>query len=290
MKINGAAGTNVKLKRPCYRAWWVLDARIPLAIRRLRTPLNYAMSVALFFACSAMVSAAIPEIQQRVPAVGCPANDQMGRAKLQTGESMPAPVPQGMTEQLAYYRAEGSPGVYAPRGWSCRAWYGSNGSVLVVTPKRIEPPYFPLPVITGPAVMIQSSDGGASGRFHVAIVAAQLFPLVAEEFITRVRQEHLISDSSFDVEPYPDDQLRYLTDRFAEYTTPANRSGLGTAGMFETSNLPVRGLTILNLEAEENGLTEVRIRLPAGLNSVAEAIVQLETACLQLQRGCRGLQ
>src|ERR1019366_5040228 len=207
-----------------------------------------------------------------------------------TGSPMPARVPQGMTEQLAYYRAEGSPGVYAPRGWSCRAWYGSNGSVLVVTPKRIEPPYFPLPVITGPAVMIQSSDGGASGRFHVAIVAAQLFPLVAEEFITRVRQEHLISDSSFDVEPYPDDQLRYLTDRFAEYTTPANRSGLGTAGMLETSNLPVRGLTILNLEAEANGLTEVRVRLPAGLNSVAEAIVQLETACLQLQRGCRGLQ
>ena len=98
------------------------------------------------------------------------------------------------------------------------------------------------------------------------------------------------SPSSFDVEPYPDDQLRYLTDRFVEYTTPANRTGLGTDGLFDMSNLPVRGLTILNLEAEANGLTEVRVRLPAGLNSVAETIVQLETACLQLQRGCRGLQ
>src|ERR1039457_2477853 len=112
MKINGAAGTNLKLKRPCYRAWWVLDARIPLAIRRLRTPLNYAMGVVLLFAWFGLVSAAIPAPQQRVPAVGCPANDQIKRTKLQTTQPRPAPVPQGMTEQLAYYRAEGSPGVY----------------------------------------------------------------------------------------------------------------------------------------------------------------------------------
>lgn len=249
-----------------------------------------SVSFALWFSCCAMASAAIPEIQQPVPAVGCPANDQMGPARLQTGQSIPVPLDQRMAEQIAYYRAEHSPGVYAPKGWSCRAWYGSNGSVLVVTPKRIEPPYFPLPKITGPAVMIETSDAGTAGRFHVAIVAAQLFPLVGSEFITRVRQEHLIADSSFDVEPYPDDQLRYLSDRLVEYTTPANRTGLGTDSLFEMSNLPVRGLTILNPEAEVNALTEVRVRLPAGLNSVAEAIVQLETTCVQLQRGCRGLQ
>jgi hypothetical protein len=290
MKINGAAGPDPQLKRRCHRALWVLDARNSAAIRRLRTPMHFAMSAALFLACSAMASAAIPQIQQRVGAVGCPANDQMGPARLQAGESMPAPVEQRMAEQIAYFKAEGSPGVYAPKGWSCRAWYGSNGSVLVVTPKRIEPPYFPLPMITGPAVMIETWDGGTSGRFHVAIVAAQLFPLLGSEFITRVRQEHLIADSSFDAEPYPDDQLRYLSDRLVEYTTPPNRTGLGTDGLFEMSNLPVRGLTILNLEAEVNSLTEVRVKMPAGLNSVAQAIVQLETACLQLQQGCRGLQ
>jgi hypothetical protein len=261
-----------------------------MVLARPVTHTHFGMSFALWLSCSALGSAAIPEIQQRVAAVGCPANDQMGPARLQTGESMPAPVEQRMAEQIAYYKAEHSPGVYAPKGWSCRAWYGSNGSVLVVTPKRIEPPYFPLPKITAPAVMIESSDGGTSGRFHVAIVAARLFPLVASEFITRVRQEHLISDSLFDAEPYPDDQLRYLSDRLVEYTTPPNRTGLGTDGMFEMSNLPVRGLTILNLDVEVNSLTEVRVRVAADLNSVAEAIVQLETACVQLQRGCRGLQ
>jgi hypothetical protein len=145
-------------------------------------------------------------------------------------------------------------------------------------------------MITGAAVTIDTSDAGTSGRFHVAIVAAQLFPLVGSEFITRVREEHLISDSSFDVKPYADDQLRYLSDRFVEYTTPPNRTGLGTDGLLELSDLPVRGLTLLNLATEVNTLTEVRVRLPAGPNSVADSIVQLETACVQLPRGCRGLQ
>jgi hypothetical protein len=248
------------------------------------------MSVVLLLACPALAAAASAEAQQRVPAVGCPANDQMGGSRLQAGASMPAPVQQQLAGQIAYYEAEHSPGVYAPRGWSCRAWIGSNGSVLVVTPRRLEPPYFPLPRITGPAVTIDSSDAGTSGRFHVAIVAAQLFPLVGSDLITRVRAEHLISDSSFDVEPYPDDQLRYLSDRFVQYATPPNRSGLGTDGLLEMSDLPIRGLTLLNLAVEVNTLTEVRVRLPLALNPVADSIVQLETACVQLPRGCRGLQ
>jgi hypothetical protein len=59
--------------------------------------------------------------------------------------------------------------------------------------------------------------------------------------------------------------------------------------MLEVSDQPVRGLTILNLESEANALTELRVRLPANLGGVAEAIVQLETICVQLPRGCRGL-
>jgi hypothetical protein len=250
---------------------------------------HIGMSFALWLSCASLGWAASPEIPPRVPAFGCPANDQSGPASLQTGETMPAPVEPRLAEQIAYYRAENSPGIFAPKGWSCRAWNGSNGSVLVVTPKRIEPPYFPLPTITGAGVMIESSDGGSSGRFHVAIVAARLFPLLGGEFITRVRQEHLISDYLFDVEPYPADRLEYLSDRFVEYTTPAHTAGLGTDGMFEVSDLPVMGLTIVNLAADVNTLTEVRVRLPVGLNAVAQAIVQLETVCVQLPRGCLGL-
>jgi hypothetical protein len=45
----------------------------------------------------------------------------------------------------------------------------------------------------------------------------------------------------------------------------------------------------VNLAADVNTLTEVRVRLPPGLNAVAQAIVQLETVCVQLPRGCLGL-
>jgi hypothetical protein len=275
------------LARKCESALRVL--RRWLTIRHMRTPVQFAISAALPLACCAIAAAAVPETQPRVITVDCPANDQTGSARLQAGETMSAPVAPALAGQIAYYRAEHSPGVYAPRGWSCRAWDGSNGSTLVVTPKRMEPPYFPLPMITGPAVMIETSDAASSGRFHVAIVAAQLFPLVGSAFVTRVRQEHLISDSSFDVESYPDDRLIYLSDRLVQFTTPPNRAGLGTAGMFEVSDLPVRGLSIFNLESEANALIEVRVRLPAGLNAVAEAVVQLETTCVQLPRGCRGI-
>jgi hypothetical protein len=253
----------------------------------MRAPIHLSLSVVLYLACPALAAASDAELQQRVAAVACPTSDQTGAARLQAGASMPAPVQQRLAEQIAYYQAEHSPGVYAPRGWSCRAWNGSNGSVLVVTPKRLEPPYFPLPMITGAAVTIDTSDAGTSGRFHVGIVAAQLFPLVGSDLITRVREEHLISDSSFDRQPRPDDQLRYLSDRFVEYTTPANHTGLGTDGLLEMSDLPVRGLTLLNLAADVNTLIEVRVRLPAALNPVANAIVQLETACMQLAHGCR---
>jgi hypothetical protein len=249
----------------------------------------FALSLALMLAYSAG-SAETAEIQQRISAVHCPASDQTAPVNTQTGESLLATVERTAAEQLAYYKAENSPGVYAPKGWSCLAWNGLNGSILLVTPKRMTPPYFPLPVVTGPAVMIQSSDAGSSGRFHVAIVAAQLFPLTGNELITRVRQEHLISDSSFDAASYPDDQLRYLSDRFVEYTTPPNRTGLGTDSMFEASNLPIRGLTILHLEADQESTIELRVRLPPGLSTVSDAIMQLEAACVQLPRGCRGLQ
>lgn len=266
-----------------------------------RRPMHFAVSVGLLLACCPIGWAANPAVGLQVGVVSCPVNDPSGASRRQPGQLMSAPVQQDAAEQIAYYQAEHSPGVFAPKGWSCRAWYGSSGSVLVVTPKRIQPPYFPLPMITGPAVTVETSDGSGSGRFHVAIVAAQLFPEFGSEFITQVRQEHLLPDSTLDAHPYPDDQLSYLSDRFVEYTTPANHTGLGTDGLLQPSDLPISGLSILTpetpvtqeapatQEAPVDSLTEVRVRLSAGLNAVSAAIMQLETACVQLQRGCRGL-
>jgi hypothetical protein len=229
----------------------------------------------LLFSCVRTAGAA-PDASV-VPSVSCS----------QEGEAGPVrSADQRAVAQIAYYSAPDIPGVYAPKGWSCMAWNGSYGRILLVTPKRVEPPYFPLPIVTGPAVMIQFTPGESFGRFHVAVVAAQLFPLVGSEFIKAVRQERLISDSSFDAQRYPDDWIQYLSDRFLQYTTPANRVGLGTQGLLETSDLPVRGLAILNMQTDVILLTEVRVRLPPALSSVQETIMQLETACVQHRGGC----
>lgn len=216
-------------------------------------------------------------------------NGEADQSRMRLPESIAAPGETALSGELAYFRPEHGAGVFGPKGWSCRAWSGSSGNLLLVTPKPLPPPYFPLPSITGPAVMLQTTDGSDVGRFHLALVAERLFPLLGHELIDRVREEHLISDSSFDTEPYPDDRLDYLSDRLAEYVTPANRTGLGTNSLFEASDLPIQGLTMLNPDVVADALTEFRIRLPPPLSAAENAVIELETRCLQLRQGCRGL-
>jgi hypothetical protein len=259
-------------------------------IRASRTSLPVCLGLAWSMAASGTVWAAAAPSQARAPTINCVGNDQVDSSQAQKGASVPIPVEQSIADQMAYYKAEHGTGIFAPRGWYCRAWNGSNGSFLAVTPKPIPPPYFPLPSIGGPAVTIATWDGESSGRVRVAVVASQLFSVVGSEFVARVRQEHLISDSAFDPESFPDDQLQYLSDRFVEYTTPANRAGIGTDGMLDMSNLPIRGLTILNLVEDANSLIEVRVRLPPNLSSLTEPILTVETSCVQLPKGCRSLQ
>jgi len=261
---------------------------LPIAMTCPLTTRTLAAVASVLLLWFAAPGAAEPDANApTVPLVGCRADGEMGPTKSGPVQPLAVTPDPRAAALIAYYRAAHGPGVYAPKGWYCLTWEGSNGTILVVTPRRIPPPYFPLPVITGPAVTMQSSDAGSSGRFHVAVMAAQVFPVVGAEFIARIRDEHLIADSSFETESYPDDQLQYLSDRLVEFFTPPNHTGLGTEGLFEMSDLPTRGLIILNLQDEVNSLIELRVRLPPGLNSVAAAIIQLETICLQLRGRCR---
>jgi hypothetical protein len=150
------------------------------------------------------------------------------------------------------------------------------GPARLPTRQATAPPYHPIPTMTGPTVVIQPSAGACSGRFHVAIVVARVFPVVGAEFIALGRQEQVIPDMSLAAESYPDGRLPYLSDRMVQFTTPAN--------------LPVRELILLNPQDELNTLTEVRVRLPPALNPDAVALMQLETTCVQRRDGCQGLQ
>lgn len=231
-------------------------------------------------------AATMPVDDTRVQLITCPTSEDSQAVRL--AESFAAPGQERLAPQMNYYRA-GPIGVFAPKGWSCHAWLGSGGNLLLVTPRPLPPPFYPLPSVNGPAVLMQVTDNSASGRFHVAITAARLFPLLGQDLVAKVRSEHLISDSSFDVQPYPDDRMQYLSDRLIAYTTPARRSGLGTDSLLETDELPIRGVTSFSSSGELRILSELRVRLPESQRPVGDAVLDLEIRCFQLQQGCRAL-
>lgn len=231
------------------------------------------------------VSAADPAAAGTVPLVNCALNEMPGGAVV-TPQSVTVDLDADLASTLAYYGTPQGPRVFGPRGWSCHAWEGSGGRIVLISPRRLDPPYVPPPTLDGPAVLLQTTDRTESGRFHVAIVAAQLFPVVAAEFIDSIRQEKLISDDAFAAQSFPDDRLRYLSDQFVLYTTPANRTGLGTESLLEVADLPISGLTQLRLSSEGDALTEIRVRLPRGLAAADAAIIDLETRCVQQPKPC----
>jgi hypothetical protein len=245
-------------------------------------------SLAQLLACCVPL-AALAAGNPRVPEILCPTTAEAESAQSRLPESMAAPVSAELAAQLVYYRPGHGTGVFGPKSWFCRAWSGSSGDMILVTPKPVPPPFVPLPEVTGPAVLLQITDGTDVGRFHLALVAKRLFPLLGQDIIDQVREEHLIPDTEFKEEPYPDDRLQYLSDRLLEYTTPAHASGLGTDSLFQASELPIAGVTMLKPENLPAALIELRLRLPASLQAVGDAILDLETRCLQLRQGCRGL-
>jgi hypothetical protein len=74
----------------------------------------------------------------QVPFVGCEADGQVGAVAAPKKAEKVVKIDAGMAQRLAYYKAEYSPGVLAPRGWYCFGTYGSNGSSLFVSPQLIK--------------------------------------------------------------------------------------------------------------------------------------------------------
>ena len=232
---------------------------------------------------SSVYAANLPS--SKVPFVGCPADGQAGPLAPPKGEAISVTIAPAIARRLAYYQAGQGHGVLGPKGWHCREWYGSSGGFLAVTPQEIRPPYFPPPTISGPAIYIGSADAGTSGRFEVAITAARLFPQSTREFVERIKGEDILPAKEFDVKPFPSDRLRYLSNHVVEFTTPANKDGLGTSGMLRASRLPIRGLVALNPEAEIDSLTEIYVRLPAELSDLTQPILAWESTCLIHKQG-----
>lgn len=208
-----------------------------------------------------------------VPFVGCPSDGQQGPQPAPRSGTVPA-VPAAAAAQLAYY-ASGDLGVLAPRGWHCFGLYGSNGSILIVTPE----PHgsrdllaYPSQPLRGPAVQLTWSDGGTSGRFEVARVIALAFP-AQMAFARRVAAEGI--GDPLPSGPYPTDHMVRLRPNAVGYTTPAGREGLGTASRLAPSGRPIDGLAVLDTTGDWN-LIKIDVRLPAAQAGLATPILNAE--------------
>jgi hypothetical protein len=209
-----------------------------------------------------------------VPFVGCASDGQVGPLKAPVGKSEVVAISAAMAQRLAYYQAEDSPGVLAPRGWHCFSTYGSNGASLFVSPDPIDSKTVLLSSewkgFPGSAVQISVSDGGTSGRFEVAKVIARVFPAY-KTFAQNVIAEGIEPASDFPFGPYPGDELRYRGKNIVEFETPTNSQGLGTDSRLQMNASPIDGVAIV--AGADTDLTQLSARIPASDSDLIPAMV-----------------
>lgn len=243
--------------------------------------------LAVLFQVSALAwpHAAAAASSVRVPFVGCLGSGQLGPAAAPSGKPVSAAVSPNVGAQLAFYKGAHGQGVFAPVGWYCREWYGSNGYIVAVTPAP-PPDHIPPQRVPGPGVELLFRDGETSGRFDVARISARFFPDVMRDFIQEVRDEALEPESSFKPTRYPKDTVKGISKRMLEFSTPGREAGFGTEGLLAQSDEAVRGVVALNAPSEDTGVSVLRVRLPAEQKSLSDAIVEIETHCLGTPEGC----
>jgi len=208
----------------------------------------------------------------RIPFVGCKSDGQVGPLPAPSDADKVVQIDASIARKLAYYRAEMGSGVLAPRGWYCFGGYGSGGSALFVTPQPIGD-NFPStwPEIAGPAVQINYSDGGTSGRYTVGRVIARVFPR-RKAFVLFIIESGLGLASDFPFGPYPNDKLTYHGDRIVEYQTPPHSEGLGTISRLQANGDPVEGAAIL--QGPTPDLLLLTVRVPPDKCSLASHIIR----------------
>jgi hypothetical protein len=209
-----------------------------------------------------------------VPFVGCASDGQVGPLKAPVGKNRVVAIPAAMAQLLAYYKAEYSSGVLAPRGWNCFSIYGSNGASLFVSPDPIDSKAlfsddwkgFP-----GQVVQISVSDGGTSGRFEVAKVIARVFPAY-KAFAQNVIAEGIEPASDFPFGPYASDKLTYRGKSVVEFETPADMKGLGTQSRLQMNASPIDGVAIIS--GADTDLTQLSARVAASDGDLIPAMVK----------------
>jgi hypothetical protein len=244
-----------------------------------------AILAAAFLGLSGNSSAAPPvEAEVSVPFVGCLSDGQLGpQAAPAAPKTAPSARP-SVAARLAYYSASDGDetfGALAPRGWHCFGLYGSNGTTLIVTPEPhsatdlLQPN---APGLTGPAVQLSVSEGGTSGRFEVAAIAARVFPAQAA-YVRQVARDQIAVDKTFDPArefpkgPYRADRIVRLSPLLIEFETPAHKEGLGTHSRLLQSGEPINGFAEMD-DVGDHDLVILTVRLPPESRDLTPAILK----------------
>ena len=213
-----------------------------------------------------------------IPFVGCPADGQLGPEPAPHGQPRHLAIPQGASERLAWYEFDGDAGqigILAPRRWNCFATIGSDGLVLYVSPehlaaaKVLEHKHWR--GFNGPAIQLSAMEGGTSGRFDVAQVAARVFPHF-HWFVKKVIAEDIEPASDFHFGPFPADKLTYRSNHLVEFTTPGNSVGLGTQSWLLKGPGDISGFAWIG--GEDTNLLQLNMRLPPALARLGPIIIQ----------------
>lgn len=210
-----------------------------------------------------------------VPFVGCRSDGQQGPVGAPKRHATPR-LPRGADGRLTYYASAYGPGVLAPTGWRCFGLYGSSGTTLVVTPSAHHAVDFfgDKPFTTpGPAVLLEYTYGGTSGRWGVAKAIARYFP----EHLDFIHNNF----NGLEVGPLPDgpsatDVVHYETNTVVRFTTPPDELGQGTEGFLAPDTRPVKGFVALILKPDGPDLLTVDVRLPLRTEALTAEI--LDTA------------
>ncbi len=208
-----------------------------------------------------------------VPFVGCPSDGQTGPIEAPQGTSVPVTATREVAERLALYKSSGDFGALAPRGWHCFGVYGSGGDLLFITPEPIDASgAFSIGQrgLGGPAITMEYSAGGTSGRFRVAEIIARVFPEY-RAFVQSVREMFDTRADQFPAGPYPADKLVYPSARVVEFRTPAQADGLGTDARLKKGDSPIDGVAIL--VGKHPDLLLLAVRLSRDLASLTPTIV-----------------
>jgi hypothetical protein len=183
------------------------------------------------------------------------------------------PIDASAAQKLAYYKAQQSAGILAPRGWYCFGTYGSNGSNLFVTPQAVKTDDWLSATrrpLTGPVIQFSAISGETSGRFEAARIIARVFP-AEKAFVESVIREGLEPASDFPFGPYPEDKLIYKGGRIVEYQTPPRSRGLGTMSWLQANDDPINGVAILLGETPDVAI--LNVRLPSSMSPLTPYII-----------------